>query len=739
MGEVTKLLYVVVVDDGEKREKGKESFRYTRPVLQSTLQLMGCKARHTFKISRRVFELMKTEFSVDAWVSTGVEILELDASKGQSQKENGLCNSGCAEKIDEGKHVVPEKDRKSKSKPFVSYHRRTTVVVRRKTFLDVVCDALAEYKHVGPNQRADLLLACRIRERKESVTVLLCGTSGCGKSTLSALLASRLGITTVISTDSIRHMMRSFVDEKQNPLLWASTYHAGECLDPEAVAAAKTKRKAKKLAGVSKLLPKEDVSDGSKVGKSDSRSPEMGPRSSELISPRQMAIEGFKAQSEMVIDSLDRLISSWEERKESVVVEGVHLSLNFVMGLMKKHPSIIPFMIYISNEDKHLERFAVRAKYMTLDPAKNKYVKYIRNIRAIQEYLCNRADKHLVPKINNTNVDKSVAAIHATVFSCLRRRDGGEQIYDPATNTVPVVQEEYTNQCAANSLSSKGMLQLIQRKGSTRHLMALLNIDGSVAKAWPIDRNGKPILSKSTEKGTGTQMYGPLQIAKSEPINLQFGHFGISAWWPGDSCGTSHASSVDGSRGEVTDNGSRYYSSCCSSMSDGPAKKLKEEHSVHGSDEEVDDPPEVNSDDDLSDDGQKEIPEEMEGSVDEGSTQSDEEYDDLAMQDFQENGYWCDDEEFKDKEVVPTSGEEPTYEVPSIFKDNHRKSLDHFLRTKGKLLSELPCSYSFLARENNEKRVPCNVKLRKRSQSIPAFGKHGSVTKDAILSGTPRR
>lgn len=115
----------------------------------------------------------------------------------------------------------------------------------------------------------------------------------------------------------------------------------------------------------------------------------------------------------------------------------------------------------------------------------------------------------------------------------------------------------------------------------------------------------------------------------------------------------------------------------------------------------------------------------MEGSVDEGSTESDEEYDDLAMQDIQENGYWCDDEEFKYKEVVPTSGE----------------SHDHFARTKGKLLSELPCSYSFLAREKNEKRVQCfgNVKLRKHSQSIPAFEKHGSVTKDAILSGTPQR
>ena len=49
MAEVTKLLYIVV-DDEEKREKGKESFRYTRPVLQSTLQLMGCKARHAFKV-----------------------------------------------------------------------------------------------------------------------------------------------------------------------------------------------------------------------------------------------------------------------------------------------------------------------------------------------------------------------------------------------------------------------------------------------------------------------------------------------------------------------------------------------------------------------------------------------------------------------------------------------------------------------------------------------------------------
>lgn len=243
---------------------------------------------------------------------------------------------------------------------------------------------------------------------------------------------------------------------------------------------------------------------------------------------------------------------------------------------MKKHPSIIPFMIYIASEDKHLERFAVRAKYMTLDPAKNKYVKYIRNIRTIQDYLCKRADKHLVPKINNTNVDKSVAAIHATVFSCLRRREAGEQLYDPATNTVYVIDEEYRNQCAANSLSSKGMFQLIQRKGSSRQLMALLNTDGSVAKAWPVasvDNNGNAVVGQGGENGIGYPMYGPVKIGKAEPVNIQFGLFGISAW-PSDG-GTSHASSVDGSRADG-DSGSRYYSSCCSSprTSDGPSKEV---------------------------------------------------------------------------------------------------------------------------------------------------------------------
>lgn len=137
--------------------------------------------------------------------------------------------------------------------------------------------------------------------------------------------------------------MRGFASEKENPLLWASTYHAGECLDPVAVtkAKAKAKKKAKKMASVSQSLPKDEVTEGHTSSKSDIHTMEAVCGAAELLNSKQMAVEGFKAQSEMVIDSLDRLITAWEERKESVVVEGVHLSLNFVVCLSLLGHSIL--------------------------------------------------------------------------------------------------------------------------------------------------------------------------------------------------------------------------------------------------------------------------------------------------------------------------------------------------------------------------------------------------------------
>ena len=81
-------------------------------------------------------------------------------------------------------------------------------------------------------------------------------------------------------------------------------------------------------------------------------------------------------------------------------------------------------------------RAQVRAKYMALEPSKNRYVKYMRSIRAIQEYLVSRAARHAVPSVNNTNVDRSVATIHATTLGCLRRQ-ARVSASRPGPNRVP--------------------------------------------------------------------------------------------------------------------------------------------------------------------------------------------------------------------------------------------------------------------------------------------------------------
>lgn len=63
-----------------------------------------------------------------------------------------------------------------------------------------------------------------------------------------------------------------------------------------------------------------------------------------------LAPQGYKAQADMVLTHLERLLSSCMACNESVLVEGVHLSLNAVMRLMARHPAIVPFLVHIRHD-----------------------------------------------------------------------------------------------------------------------------------------------------------------------------------------------------------------------------------------------------------------------------------------------------------------------------------------------------------------------------------------------------
>eukprot|EP00798_Chlamydomonas_sp_ICE-L_P001904 gene1904-33318_t len=205
----------------------------------------------------------------------------------------------------------------------------------------------------------DLVTRTFLKERKRSVIVMLCGTSGSGKSTLAYLLASRLGINTVISTDTIRHYLRSFATPEEDPLIWASTYEAGNAL-PESLPSCRQASNAlpeplpsSRQAGnalpeslpscrqASNALPESLPSScqaSNALPESLPSSRQAGnalPKSSAAAhSAHKRCLAGFKAQCAPVVEQLDRLITGFEERRQSVVCEGVHLSINSVVKLM---------------------------------------------------------------------------------------------------------------------------------------------------------------------------------------------------------------------------------------------------------------------------------------------------------------------------------------------------------------------------------------------------------------------
>ncbi|OZJ05292.1 hypothetical protein BZG36_01951 [Bifiguratus adelaidae] len=235
-------------------------------------------------------------------------------------------------------------------------------------FLAAIQQTLLQFKY--NKTPSDLSVGWKIKSHQQSVVILLGGTSGCGKSTLASLLAQRIGINTVLSTDNVRQLLRNYYSKEVHPVLWASSYHCSE---------------------------------GLYTGSDD----------------EQGVITGFEEQSNLVCGRINDIIDNYNARRESLIIEGVHLSIDNMRNLANRHQNCIPFLIHISNQAKHTERFAIRGKYMTLEPRKNKYVKYFKNIRLIQEHLGLEADEWQIPKVDNTNVDRSLAILHLTLISVL--------------------------------------------------------------------------------------------------------------------------------------------------------------------------------------------------------------------------------------------------------------------------------------------------------------------------------
>jgi 2-phosphoglycerate kinase len=384
--------------------------RYARLHLKATLTLMGFKPLKAAALTEYIFERVKNPKFVKTVMQTKIEVGSNVMPGSPPNADNVLQGPSTG--------LITDKAHKRSASIQLS-DTGTSVTLTKTQFFKVLRAALDTLAmNIIEDPLDSFSIAADVTFRQTSFTVLLGGTSGCGKSTLASFLASRISFTTVISTDNIRHMMRSFISPEEAPVLFASTYHAGEVMN----------------------LPPD-------------------------LSYKQRILEGYEAQAKLVFEKLEGIISKCESRRESLLVEGVHLTPDLVAGLMQRHPTCIPFVIYINNDAKHKERFAIRAKYMTLDARVNKYIQYFKNIRVISKHLCRRANKYMIPKVNNTNVDRSMSILHSTIFNCIKKWSKGEPLFNKESNQATTVHREYKEVKHA-FYRSKGVIESLKRSPS---------------------------------------------------------------------------------------------------------------------------------------------------------------------------------------------------------------------------------------------------------------------------------
>lgn len=325
MADSAKIVLVGAADEGAPCS------RYTEYSLTQCFQFIGCKPRRSQKASRKVFWLLaERERSVKRPMAPTMTTIP---GHWMSRGDFETLVLSCL-----GEHPRHLPDAQTK----LNYFRTASQVVVEKT---------------------------------KTLIVLLCGTSGSGKSTLASLVASRLGIAHVMSTDVIRNLLRGLDSEKAREYLWKSTYEG-----------------------------QDNIHD---------------------------SIDVYAAQRTAILERAEMLVDSFvTKRKESLLIEGVHLSGEFAVRMIERYPQacILPFLVFISNEEKHLERFAVRAKAMTLRPDGNRYVKHLSSIRNIQWRLIDEANELQIPQVDNTNVDRSLAAIHETVLGVLADDEGKREV-----------------------------------------------------------------------------------------------------------------------------------------------------------------------------------------------------------------------------------------------------------------------------------------------------------------------
>jgi 2-phosphoglycerate kinase len=205
-----------------------------------------------------------------------------------------------------------------------------------------------------------------LRELDLPIVILVGGATGTGKSTVATEIAYRLGITRVTSTDFVRQTMRAFFSHEFMPSIHYSSFEAGD-------------------------------------GVPDADDP---------------LVTGFLDQSRNVLVGVRASLERALHEGWSMVLEGVHL-VPGLLPVLEDGALVSACVLKIEDETAHAQHFFSREA--GTERRMDKYLDRFDEIRRLQRFIVDRAEREGIAVIENESADRATAAVAELVLSAAER------------------------------------------------------------------------------------------------------------------------------------------------------------------------------------------------------------------------------------------------------------------------------------------------------------------------------
>jgi len=228
-------------------------------------------------------------------------------------------------------------------------------------------------RRLGPRAARRYLVWRHYEAARRPVILLLGGAAGVGKTTLALEVAHRLGIGRVLSTDSIRQIMRLMLSSDLVPAIHGSSYDAYKYFPPGAL-------------GADPLL------------------------------------EGFRAQAATVAVGVRASIERAIDENASTVIDGVALFPGALdLAMYDERADVIFLVVAALDRDSWAARFSAREAGGSQRPA-HEYLANLDAILRIQDQFLEAAERYGIPIVVNDRFDRAVLLVIRHLTESLGKR-----------------------------------------------------------------------------------------------------------------------------------------------------------------------------------------------------------------------------------------------------------------------------------------------------------------------------